>query len=227
MFSFLVKFLKIMVIACIIGVLLRAIDIIFLKQEATNIETSNITNEIQNEERTEIESDTIVIEEQKNDVIIEKETEQENNQQTTVNTNKPVENTQSSSDKTNQTQSNKNTTTQTNKDKTTQDNKIPISTPIPAPISTPTPMPTPTTKPTVQIPKCEGNKHGIETGNSGRWFNTESEAIAIYDAEIKKWGDKWTSGEIDKSTYLKNCPAGYEDWSCPYCHKWTINFYYR
>lgn len=216
MFSFLVKFLKIMIIACIIGVLLRVIDIIFLKQKATNIETSNITNEIQNEERTEIESDTIDIEEQKNDVIIEKETEQKNNQQTAVNTSKPIENTQSSNNKT---QSNKNTTIQTNEDKITQDNKIPISTPIP--VSTPTP------KPTVQVFKCEGNKHGIETGNSLRWFSTESEAIAIYDAEIKKWGDKWTSGEIDKSTYLKNCPAGYEDWSCPYCHKWTINFYYR
>lgn len=137
-----------------------------------------------------------------------------NKNQTTENTNKPVGNTQSSSNnKTNQIQSNKNTTTQNNENNITQSNT--------------TPMPTPTSKPTVQIPKCEGNKHGIETGNSGRWFNTESEAIAIYDAEIKKWGDKWTSGEIDKSTYLKNCPSGYEDWSCPYCHKWTINFYYR
>lgn len=207
------KFLKIMAIACIIGVSLRVIDIIFLKQETTNIETGNRTNEIQNEERTEVESNTIDIEEQKNDVIIEKETEQKNNQQTTVNTSKPVENTQNSSNKTNQSQSNKNTTTQNSENKLTQ--------------STTTPMPTPTQKPTAQSPKCEGNKHGIETGNSGRWFDTEQQAIALYEAEIKKWGDKWTNDEIDDNTYYKNCPYGYEDWTCPLCHKWTINLYYN
>lgn len=83
-----------------------------------------------------------------------------------------------------------------------------------------------TTKKT-EIQKCSGNNHGVGTGNSGRWFNSESEAISYYKSIIKTWGDKWESFEIDDETYQKNCPYGYEDWSCPYCGKWTINFYYN
>lgn len=79
----------------------------------------------------------------------------------------------------------------------------------------------------VETPKCSGNSHGVETGNSGKWFNSESEAINYYKSIIKKWGDKWENFEIDDETYNKNCPYGYEDWSCPYCGKWTINFYYN
>lgn len=133
-----------------------------------------------------------------------------NKNQTMGNTNKPIENTQSSSNKTNQTQSNKNTTTQTNENKVTQTNTIPT--------------PVPTTKPTVQ---CEGNKHGIETGNSNRWFLTEKEAISFFDAEQEKWSNMLINNEIDIDTYNKKCPYGYEDWSCPLCQKWTINLYYR
>ena len=33
--------------------------------------------------------------------------------------------------------------------------------------------------------------------------------------------------EINDETYQKNCPYGYETWSCPFCGKWTINFYYN
>ncbi len=79
----------------------------------------------------------------------------------------------------------------------------------------------------VETPKCSGNSHGVGTGNSGKWFNSESEAINYYKSIIKKWGDKWENFEIDDDTYNKNCPYGYEDWSCPYCDKWTINFYYN
>ena len=78
-----------------------------------------------------------------------------------------------------------------------------------------------------EIPKCNGNNHGVGTGNSGRWFNNELEAVAYYESTIKTWGDKWEKFEIDDETYHKNCPYGYEDWSCPYCGKWTINFYYN
>ena len=78
-----------------------------------------------------------------------------------------------------------------------------------------------------ETPKCSGNSHGVGTGNSGKWFNSESEAINYYKSIIKKWGDKWENFEIDDDTYNKNCPYGYEDWSCPYCDKWTINFYYN
>jgi hypothetical protein len=75
--------------------------------------------------------------------------------------------------------------------------------------------------------KCSGNNHGVGTGNSGKWFNSESEAISYYKSIIKSWGEKWEKFEIDDETYQKNCPYGYEDWSCPYCGKWTINFYYN
>ena len=78
-----------------------------------------------------------------------------------------------------------------------------------------------------ETPKCSGNNHKVETGNSGKWFNNESEAVAYYNSIIKIWGDKWENFEIDDESYHKNCPYGYEDWSCPYCGKWTINFYYN
>ena len=61
-------------------------------------------------------------------------------------------------------------------------------------------------------PKCDGSKQ---------------EAINYYDGIQKTWGDKWENFEIDSATYDKNCPYGYEVWTCPFCGKWTINFYYR
>lgn len=73
--------------------------------------------------------------------------------------------------------------------------------------------------------KCDGNNHGMSAGNTGLWFETKDEAIATYKSEIKKWGDKWTNDEISDDEYYKNCPYGYEVWSCPYCNKWTLNYY--
>ena len=71
---------------------------------------------------------------------------------------------------------------------------------------------------TNNAPKC--------THSNSNWYNSKTEAEAIYNAEIKKWGDKWTNYEIDNDTYYKNCPSGYEVFSCPYCNKWTINLYH-
>ncbi len=79
----------------------------------------------------------------------------------------------------------------------------------------------------IETYKCSGSNHGVGVGNSQKWFNSESEAISYYKSIIKNWGDKWENFEIDDETYNKNCPYGYEDWSCPYCSKWTINFYYN
>ena len=73
--------------------------------------------------------------------------------------------------------------------------------------------------------ECDGNKHGISSGNTGLWFETKDKAIEKYKAEIKIWGDKWTNDEISDDEYYKNCPYGYESWSCPYCGKWTLNYY--
>lgn len=85
----------------------------------------------------------------------------------------------------------------------------------------------PTKEPEPVNPKCSGTNHGVGVGNSNKWFNSKQEAIAYYDSLIKTWGDKWESFEIDSATYDKNCPYGYEVWTCPFCGKWTINFYYR
>ena len=76
-------------------------------------------------------------------------------------------------------------------------------------------------------PKCNGSNHGVGVGNSNKWFNSQQEAINYFDRIQKTWGDKWERFEIDSETYDKNCPYGYEVWSCPFCGKWTINFYYR
>lgn len=77
------------------------------------------------------------------------------------------------------------------------------------------------------IPKCSESNHYIGVGNSNKWFNSKQEAINHYQSIIKTWGDKWEKFEIDDETYQKNCPYGYETWSCPLCEKWTINFYYN
>ena len=68
-----------------------------------------------------------------------------------------------------------------------------------------TSIPQETSKPQ-EILKCEGNKHFMDVGNSGKWFNTEAEAIALYDKIQKEWGIKWENFEIDDATYYKNCP---------------------
>lgn len=76
--------------------------------------------------------------------------------------------------------------------------------------------------------KKEETKEPLKCNHSSvNWFNTEKEAIATYEREIKKWGDKCSNGTISYEEYTKNCPYGYETWDCPICHKWTINMYKR
>lgn len=74
--------------------------------------------------------------------------------------------------------------------------------------------------------ECDKSKHRISSGNTGLWFETKEQAIATYKAEIKKWGDKWSNNEISDEDYYSNCPYGYEIWDCPFCSKWTINYYF-
>lgn len=75
--------------------------------------------------------------------------------------------------------------------------------------------------------ECTGNNHKIGAGNTGKWFETQDQAAAYYKAEIAKWGKKWENFEIEDDEYHKNCPYGYEVWTCPQCQKWTVNFYYN
>lgn len=75
--------------------------------------------------------------------------------------------------------------------------------------------------------ECKGNNHKIGAGNTGKWFETQEQAAAYFKTEIAKWGKKWENFEIEDDEYHKNCPYGYEVWTCPQCQKWTVNFYYR
>ena len=68
------------------------------------------------------------------------------------------------------------------------------------------------------------NQAKCEHSSSG-WYNTESEAIAVYKNKLKYWEDKWANYEIDDETFFQNKPNGYETWDCAICHKWTINIY--
>lgn len=64
------------------------------------------------------------------------------------------------------------------------------------------------------------------THSTSNYYNTKIEAIAEYDRIINEWSDKWLNNEVDDETYYRNCPDGYEIFSCPYCNKWTISLYY-
>ena len=108
----------------------------------------------------------------------------------------------------------------------TKEEKIEVSQPKEEPKVIET-KPDPIKEPEPVTPKCDGSNHGIGVGNSNKWFNTQQEAINYFDGLQKTWGDKWERFEIDSETYDKNCPYRYEVWTCPFCGKWTINFYYR
>lgn len=108
----------------------------------------------------------------------------------------------------------------------TKEEKIEVSQPKEEPKVIET-KPEPIKEPEPVTPKCDGSNHGIGVGNSNKWFNTQQEAINYFDGLQKTWGDKWERFEMDSETYDKNCPYRYEVWTCPFCGKWTINFYYR
>ena len=78
-----------------------------------------------------------------------------------------------------------------------------------------------------EIPKCSDTQHGVGVGNSNKWFNSYNESVAYYDNLINDYSDKVHNGAITSEEYFKQCPYGYETWSCPYCGKWTLNFYNR
>ena len=86
----------------------------------------------------------------------------------------------------------------------------------------------PTTKPQTTKPKpCTNNyNHYVSCGNMGRWFSSKSDVRAFVDAEMNKWNNLFESGAIGEDEYFRNCPSGYECWSCSNCGKWTGNFTY-
>lgn len=226
MFRFLVKFFKILVIACLIGVLLRSIEVILIKQKSKNVAISNTVNETQYKETIKIASNEENLmqnmekdnQKKQEDGIVEtkKETDTKQNikkQNSTIEKKEKAEIEQKAEK---QEISNNKTLPETTKQEilekkqeTQIENKY-----------------TEVKVDMAEKKECSNNTHGMEVGNSGKWFNTKDEAIATYKAEIKKWGNKWTNNEISDEDYYSNCPCGYEIWDCPFCNKWTINYYF-
>ncbi len=79
-----------------------------------------------------------------------------------------------------------------------------------------------------QVERCTNNSnHEIAIGNSNKWFDTREEAISYYEQLIGDLGYKLEHGQMTREEYNQKCPYGYEVWSCMFCNKWTINFYFR
>ena len=70
------------------------------------------------------------------------------------------------------------------------------------------------------------NDHSMSCGNIGRWFGSRREVDTYFSSVCNTWGTKYKNEEITWEEYTKNCPQGYECWSCSYCGKWTGNFVY-
>ena len=85
-------------------------------------------------------------------------------------------------------------------------------------------------KKNVTTKNCEhctnNNNHSMSCGNIGMWFGSRSEVDTYFSSVCNKWGTKYKNEEITWEEYTKNCPQGYECWSCSYCGKWTGNFVY-
>ncbi len=184
------------------------------------------------------ETNTIVVEETKlemstepekdiskqDDTVVEKTVSKTTSTSTpstntaTTSTNKNIQN-----NKTTNTQSSKNANTKSTTSSSNMESTKPKEDTTKKTVDKPT-----ETKPVAQPTRCTHNdNHGMEVGNCERWFNSKSEAIAFYEQKINYWGKLWENYEIEDSEYYKNCPTGYEIWSCMYCSKWTINIYYR
>lgn len=198
-----------------------------INENTIDISTNTIPDEVEPESNIIIAESEIVTEPEKempqqDEVVIEKTVSQTSpatsTSSNTTTTNKTIQNNTS-----NNTQNNKNTNTKSTTSTSNVENTKPKETPTTKPVETST-----ETKTVTQPTRCtHNNNHGMDVGNCGRWFNSKSEAIAYYEEKINYWGKLWESYQIEDSEYYKNCPTGYEYWSCMYCNKWTINLYYR
>lgn len=81
-------------------------------------------------------------------------------------------------------------------------------------------------KPNKENHCTNNNNHSIKCGNIGMWFGSRREVDTYFSSICNKWGTKYKNEEITWEEYTKNCPQGYECWSCSYCGKWTGNFKY-
>lgn len=236
MFKFLVKFGKIMMIACLIGVAFRVIEVTTKKdyniaqinQNETIAEEVNI-----NDTETEMEDISVSnnIKEKQIENVDSKSEEKENSQISNSDNNKTTKNETKDNKVENKTETiktdNKKEEQKENiKQEVTQNNKETTK-------KEETKLEESYTEETINVAEkkeCIGNNHGMGVGNSGKWFETKEEAISYYTNLIDYWDEWWQKADPNDTeadeTYYKNCPDGYEIWSCPYCNKWTINLYY-
>ena len=86
-------------------------------------------------------------------------------------------------------------------------------------------------KKNVTTKNCEhctnNNNHSTSCGDAGIWVASKNEFKTYYENYCEEWNNKWVNDEISNEEYYKNCPYGYECWSCSYCGKWTGNFKYN
>lgn len=236
MFKFLVKFGKIMMIACLIGVAFRVIEVTTKKdyniaqinQNETIAEEVNI-----NDAETEMEDISVSnnIEEKQIEKVENKSEEKENSQISNSDNNKTTknetkDNNEEKKTETIKTDNKKEEQKENIKQEVTQNNKETTK-------KEETKSEESYTEETINVAEkkeCIGNNHGMGVGNSGKWFETKEEAISYYTNLIDYWDEWWQKADPNDTeadeTYYENCPDGYEIWSCPYCNKWTINLYY-
>ena len=203
-------------------------DVIDSNENTIDVSTDNITsNEIATEISTiipEVEKETKIDDEipKKDETIVDKTvTTVSTSNSSTKNTTSTNKNTQKGS-KVNKEEGSKTTTTPTNIEKAKTNETI---------TSKPVDKPNETNKVTQPTRCTSNNNHGMDVGNCEKWFNSKNGAISYYEEKIKYWNEWWKNADPNDTnadaTYYKNCPTGYEYWSCMYCNKWTINLYYR
>ena len=73
--------------------------------------------------------------------------------------------------------------------------------------------------------KKKKHKHYMPKGNMGKWFKSKKALKKHVDKVMKEYARKLDEGEITWDEYVRDCPYGYEAWSC-FCGKWTGNFKY-
>lgn len=225
---------KKIVIISIISVLLVVIGVTSYcvnRNKNSNIKVSEdsiLVNDLSSVETDNDEENTenIIAEEEQSIDESDKELEEQIVEEETAIQPQTTQQVKSSSKTTNKVETKKaETKSEVVKETSTTKEETPTKVDIP---STTTVEPKQETKVVETPTRCtNNNNHGMNIGNSGKWFNSKQEAVNYYDSLIKTWGDKWENFEIDSDTYDKNCPYGYEVWTCPFCGKWTINFYYR
>ena len=220
----------IILIMAVICIILLGTSIYLLtkkKNQINNGENNEILNNAITENAVEenIEKDNVINTVEQNEIVEQsnekiKQTEQP--KQTEVETKNTIKNTTTKANNKTETQKEvqkqeKQTTTKVEeKQEVKQETKVEEQ------------KPQETKKEENKVVRCTtNNNHGMNIGNSNRWFDTYNSAVAYYDNLISNYGSKLRAEEITIEEYDKKCPCGYETWSCPYCGKWTVNFYYR